>query len=127
MREVHFEAPWDGSEAELFRYAGPVADVRCSGAGSTGRRNTGVKSLCWGFKLHGLTRPFVELASHFVQVGLRVHRQVGALREVLSQQAVGVLIRPALPRALRIAKINVDVSRQRKSSMIRKFLAPVPG
>jgi hypothetical protein len=28
-------------------------------AGSAGRRNTGVKSLCWGFKLQGLTWPFV--------------------------------------------------------------------
>src|SRR5262245_7802015 len=33
--------------------------VRCWGAGSTGRRNTGVKSLCWGFKLQGLTWSFV--------------------------------------------------------------------
>ena len=43
-----------------------------------------------------------------------MHRQVGALWEVLSQQAIGVLVRPALPRALRIAKIDVDVGRQRK-------------
>ena len=50
-------------------------------AGSTGRRNTGVKSLCWGFKLQGLTWSFVELTSHFVQMGLRMHRQVGALSE----------------------------------------------
>src|ERR1035437_8529393 len=28
-------------------------------ASSTGRCNTGVKSLCWGFELQGLTRPFV--------------------------------------------------------------------
>jgi hypothetical protein len=49
-------------------------DVRFPLAGSTGRRNTGVKSLCWGFKLQGLTWPFVELTSHFVQIGLRVHR-----------------------------------------------------
>ena len=91
-------------------------------AGSTGRRNTGVKSLCWGFKLQGLPWPFVELTSHFVQMGLRVHRQIGALREVLSQQAIGILVRPALPRALRIAKIDVDVGRQRKATMIRKFL-----
>jgi len=28
-------------------------------AGSTGRRNTGVKSFCWGFKLQGLTGSFV--------------------------------------------------------------------
>src|SRR5258705_1065403 len=102
-------------------------DVRSWGAGSTGRRNTGVKSLCRGFKLQGLTGSFVELTSHFVQIGLRVHRQVGALREVLSQQAIGVLVRPALPRALRIAKIDVDFSRQRKATMIRKFLSPVPG
>src|ERR1700742_4410079 len=101
--------------------------VHRGGAGSTGRRNTGVKSLCWGFKLQGLTWSFVELTSHFVQMGLRMHRQVGALRKVLSQQAIGVLVRSALPRALRIAKIDVDVGRQRKSRMRRQFLAPVLG
>src|SRR5882757_9530023 len=101
--------------------------VRSCIAGSTRRRNTGVESLCWGFKLQGLTWSFVELTSHFVQIGLRVHRQVGALWKVLSQQAVGVLVRSALPRALRIAKIDVDVGRQRKATMIRKFLSSVPG
>src|SRR5882724_5364406 len=92
-------------------------DVRNWGAGSTGRRNTGVKSLCRGFKLQGLTWSFVELTSHFVQISLRVHRQVGALWKVLSQQAIGVLVRPALPRALRITKIDVDAGRQRKATM----------
>jgi hypothetical protein len=62
--------------------------VRNAHAGSTGRRNTGVISLCWGVKLQGLTWPFVEPTSHFVQIGLRVRRQVGALRKVLSQQAI---------------------------------------
>jgi hypothetical protein len=57
--------------------------------------------------LEGLAWPFVELTSDFVQIGLRVHRQVGALRKY-TQQAIGVLVRPALPRALRIAKIDVD-------------------
>src|ERR1700680_250179 len=47
--------------------------------------------------------------------------------KVLSQQAIGVLVRPALPRALRIAKIDIDVGRHRKAPMIRQFLAPVPG
>ena len=49
---------------------------RCpiSGVVSTGRRNTGVKSLCGGFKLQGLTWSFIELTSHFVQIGLRMHR-----------------------------------------------------
>ena len=53
-----------------------------------------------------------------------MHRQVGALRKVLPQQAIGVLVRPALPRALRIAKIYVDFGRQRKATMIRKFFSP---
>src|SRR6202158_2638816 len=102
-------------------------DVRSRGAGSTGRRNTGVQSLCWGFKLQGLTGSLFWRASHFVQIGLRVRRQVGALWKVLSQQAIGVLVRPSLPRALWIAKIYVDFGRQRKATMIRKFLSPVPG
>src|SRR5664280_1914629 len=101
--------------------------VRCWSAASTDRRNTDVKSLRWGFELQGLAWPFIELTRHFVQIGLRVRRQVGSLRKVLSQQTIGVLVGPALPRTLRIAEVNVDIGRQRKSSMIRKLLAPVPG
>lgn len=56
-----------------------------------------------------------------------VHRQVGSLQEVLSQQAIDVLIGTSLPRTLRIAEVNVNACRYRQSSMIRKLLAPVPG
>ena len=79
--------------------------------GSTGRCNTGVKSLRWGFECQSLTWPFVELTSHFVEMSLRIHRQVGPLREVLPQQTIGVFIGTALPRTLRIAEVNVDVGR----------------
>ena len=48
-------------------------------------------------------------------MGLRMHRQVGALGKVLSEQAIGILVRPALPRALRVAKIDIDVGRHRKA------------
>jgi hypothetical protein len=65
-------------------------------------------------QLQGLTWPFVKPTSHFAQIGLRVHRQVGALRKLLSQQAIGVLVRPALRRALRIAKLDFDFGRQRR-------------
>src|SRR5665811_1563414 len=106
-------------------YRGDECPLRV--AGSTGRCNTGVKSLRWGFKLQGLTWSFIELTRHLIQISLRVHRQVGSLGKVLSQQTIGVLVGTALPRTLRIAEVNVDVGRQRKSSMIRKFLAPVPG
>ena len=81
------------------------------GVGSTGRCNTGVKSLRWGFECQSLTWPFVELTSYFVQINLRMHRQVGPLREVLPQQSIGVFIGTALPRTLRIAEVNVDVGR----------------
>src|SRR5260370_1486777 len=94
-------------------------------AGSTGRRNTGIKSLCWGFKLQGLTWPFVELTSHFVQMGLRVHRQVGALRKVLAQQAIVVLIRPPLPQALLIAKIDVHFRRPPNATIYRQVRPPI--
>jgi len=35
-----------------------------------------------------------------------VRAQVGALREVLAQQPVGVLVRAALPRAVRVAEVD---------------------
>ena len=45
---------------ESLRFAAHVARyVQRMTAGSTGRRNTSVKSLCWGFKLQGLTWSFV--------------------------------------------------------------------
>jgi hypothetical protein len=46
----------EGSQADMRHQS---SDVCCRGAGSTGRRNTSVKSLCWCFKLQGLTWSFV--------------------------------------------------------------------
>src|ERR1700730_11073938 len=91
------------------------------GAGSSGRCNTSIKSFGWGCKSQSLAWSFVELPSHFVELGLRVHGQVSPLRQVLPQQTT------TLPRTLRIAKVNVDVGRQRQAPMIRKLLAVVPG
>src|SRR6478672_9352871 len=87
--------------------------IRCpvNAASSTGRCNTSVKSLSGGFECQSLARSFVELTRHFVQVSLRIHRQVGPLREILPQQAIGIFIGTALPRILRIAEVNVDVGR----------------
>jgi len=53
-------ADWKCSRSALIlTTCTPNRDVRFTSAGSTGRRNTDVKSLCWGFKLQGLTWPFV--------------------------------------------------------------------
>jgi ABC-type glycerol-3-phosphate transport system substrate-binding protein len=46
--------PLDDIVRELINQYGPI-----SPAGSTGRCNTGVKSLCWGFESQGLPWPFV--------------------------------------------------------------------
>ena len=84
-------------------------------------RSAGVanrRSLAWSF---------VELPSHFVELGLRVRGQVSPLRQVPPQQTVGVLIGTTLPRTLRIAEVNVDVGHQRQAPMVRKLLAAVPG
>jgi hypothetical protein len=43
----------------------------------------------------------------------------------MPQQTIGVLVRPTLSRTLWIAEVNVDVGRQRKSSMIGQFLTPI--
>src|SRR6476619_2906062 len=72
-------------------------------AGASGRCNTSIKSFGWGCKSQSLAWSFVELPSHFVELGLRVHGQVSPLRQVLPQQTVGVLIGTTLPRTLRIA------------------------
>src|SRR5437868_12858687 len=96
-------------------------------ASSTGRRNTGVKFLCRGFKSQGLAWPLIELAGHFVEMGLRVHRQVGSFRKILSQQAIGVLVGTALPWTLRIAKVNMEVGRYRKEWMLGGLVAGAPG
>ena len=96
-------------------------------AGSTDRCNTGVKSICWRLEGGGLAGPFVELAGPFVQMRLGVDRQVGPLGEILPQQTIGVLVGTELSGAFRIAEVHGNVCCQRKSPMIRKLLATVPG
>ena len=102
-------------------------DFRYGVATSIGRRNTCVKSFCRRFKLQRLSWSLVELTSYFVQLRLRVYRQVRSLGEVLSQQPISVFIGSTLPRTLRIAEVDINVGRQGKLFVGREFLAPVPG
>jgi hypothetical protein len=96
-------------------------------ATSIGRRNTCVKSFCRRFKFQRLSRSFVELTRYFVQLSLRVYRQVRSLGEVLSQKPIGVLIGTTLPRTLRVAEVDINVGRQGKLFVGAEFLAPIPG
>lgn len=54
-------------------------------------RPTGIESSCHGGNLVGA-----------------MDAQVGAFREVLTQQPIGILVGAALPRALRITEVDLD-------------------
>jgi len=75
----------------------------------------------WSIKVQSFPRALVELPCHLVEVGLRVAGQVGFLREVLSQQAVGVFVGAALPGTLRIAEVDVDLGGDREVLMAGQF------
>ena len=73
--------------------SGGVSRLLCSGGGQVF-----VQRLGGGLPVQGLAGPGVQLISDVLQVLPAVHRQVGALGEVLAQQPVGVLVGAALPR-----------------------------
>src|SRR3954452_12270868 len=58
----------------------------------------------------GLSRPAVEGDRHGRKVLGTVHAEVSALRKVLAQQPVDVLIRAALPGAVGIAEVDLETS-----------------
>ena len=56
----------------------------------------------------GLAGPGVELARNGIQLRLGVAGEVGPLRQILPQQAIGVLVGAALPRTVRVAEVDLD-------------------
>ena len=47
--------------------------------------------------------------------------EVGALREVLAKQTVRVLVRAALPRAVRVTEVDVEAGRDLSSELAPRF------
>ena len=74
--------------------------------------------------LEALARSGVELPSDGIEFGLGESRQVGALGEILPEQAVGVLVDAALPRAVRIGEVDIDPGHFREPFVLR-HLAPL--
>src|SRR5215218_5057866 len=92
-----------------------ATEVYC--LGSSGRRNTCVprsqqlvKGLARRSPPERLARSAVERRGHRGKGFRTVSTQVRALREVLPQQPIGVLVRPTLPRAVRIAEVDLHAS-----------------
>ena len=53
-------------------------------------------------------------------------REIGALGEVLAQEAVRVLVRSTLPRAARVGEEDWDARLDFECCVLREFLAAVP-
>jgi hypothetical protein len=78
----------DGPFRRLSR-DGRRLELRCAFNRSAQHR---LKSIGWRFEAQGLSRSLIEPQSNRVQIALRDAREVGPSREVLTQQAVGVLV-----------------------------------
>jgi hypothetical protein len=71
--------------------------------------------------------PLVETLGDRIELFLAVDGQVGALRQVLAQEAVGVLAGPALPGAMRVAEVDLDPGLGGQLGMARHLLPLVIG
>src|SRR5215211_4211020 len=102
---------------------------------SSGRRNTAyvscseelVQSLGRCPPAQGLSRPAVEGDRHGRKVLSVVHAEVGALREGLAQQPVGVLVRATLPGAVGIAEVDRHARLDPELGVLGHFRSLIPG
>src|SRR3954449_2328690 len=102
---------------------------------SSGRRNTAyvtgseelVQSLGRCSPAKGLSRPGVEDHRHGRKVLGAVHAEVSALWKVLAQQPVGVLVRAALPGAVRVAEVDLKTSVDPQLGVLAHLRPLIPG
>ena len=104
-------------------------------ADSTGRRNTfsltGLQALVQSFggssPSEGLAGPCIERVSNNCEYVRTVCAQIGSFREVLSKQSIGVLVRSALPRAVRFAEVDGKAGCDPQIRMPGHLCSLVPG
>src|SRR5215208_3290332 len=121
---------WIPCRSSAARY-GPAAYC----ASSSGRRNTAyvscseelVQSLGRCSPAQGLSRPAVEGDRHGRKVLGAVHAEISALREVLAQQPIGVLVRATLPGAVGIAEVDLDARVDLQARVLGHLGALIPG
>src|SRR3989338_1817851 len=76
-------------------------------------------------KIKHLARPSVQESLHTLDLSPRDFREVRAFREELTNDAVGVLVGPALPRTMWMSKKYLDLSVARKELVLGHFFTPV--
>src|SRR5215204_2259017 len=91
------------------------------------RQEVLVEGLGWRLVAEGLAGAAVERGRDGVELGRRVLAEVGAFREVLAQQAVGVLVGAALPGALRVAEVDGQPGVDAQLRVLGHLGALVPG
>ena len=124
--------PW-GRELRTGRWPCPPHAPAASCPGGSFRisaeslRGEQVADLLDGFAVaEAFSGPAVEFGGDRVQVGGAVHGQVAALREVLAQQAVGVLVAAALPGRVRVAEVDLEVGGDGDAAVRRASPGPGP-
>jgi len=71
-----------------------------------------------------LSGSLIEFTCDCIEMLLAMHREVGTFWEVLAQKSVGVLVGAALPRAVRIAEVDIEISRSVSCIAERKAAVP---
>src|SRR3954465_2587308 len=97
-------------------------------ADSSGRRNARaertqhlVERLGGCSPVERLARPCIQGGGDGLEVFVGVHTQVGALRKVLPQQPVRVLVRAPLPWAVRITEVDLHAGVDAQTGMLAQF------
>ena len=73
-----------------------------------------------------LSRSCVERVGGLVEIILAVSGEVGAFREVLAYQPVGVLVRSSLPRRFRVTEIQLDTGINSELGVLSHLFALIP-
>src|SRR5215211_7045045 len=86
-----------------------------------------MEGLCWGSPAEGLAGSAVEGSSDGGEVAGAVLAEVGALGEILAQQAVGVLVGAPLPGAVRVTEVDRQAGVDPQLGVLGQLGALVPG
>src|SRR5258708_1470914 len=81
---------------------------------------------CWRPESEYSTGPVIYLVGHGLQVA-NVPGDIGAFREVLPDNSVGILIRSPLPRRVRVGEIHRDIGCEGEGGVLGHLGALVPG
>jgi len=83
--------------------------------------------LVWALVLETGAGPVVEFGGDAVEVVAGPYVQVGALGEVLAEQAVGVFVGAALPGSVRVTEVDLQAGRNLNPVVVEHLVALVSG